>query len=531
MPALPLELLIPAGLSFVLLLAAEALQRLVRIESHPWHPFLNYARICKYVLSWYMISIGFTLCNKWIFRYWRGSGFPYPLLVTSVHMITKVFLTRLVDRCRRAEHRVRPLPWSLYWKGPVSIGICTGLDISFSNLSFLFISVTFYTILKSGAILWILVWAVIMRLEPLTWEIVSICAAVSFGVGLASYGETAFNSAGFVLVTLACASSGLRWALTQLMLEGELNGRDDSMYRSALIGQLSSGRSDVDGTGGNADSDCNIQGRSDPRDCGRHRCNTARDPPLVDHAHTPVNGSEAHSVSVQHPQAFEILYHLTPASAIICVAAFLVVEWKSCVQSHVFKDLALLFQLLAILLVGGLISFLLVLTEVKLVKISSSLTMSMFGALKEVRHFPFVLSEVRRTPKDRKLFYLPKNCLRYIYVRLRQVITVAISMVVFHDDVSLLNVFGLFVAILGAICYKRYKEKVSSAGSSNVAFGRNHGGREQLQRCSACLPTTSRASSIEDDSSEDGEEILQAVGGRGMDREMEMFNFNHAELA
>ncbi|EWM29182.1 solute carrier family 35 member c2 [Nannochloropsis gaditana] len=494
MPALPLELLIPAGLSFVLLLAAEALQRLVRIESHPWHPFLNYARICKYVLSWYMISIGFTLCNKWIFRYWRGSGFPYPLLVTSVHMITKVFLTRLVDRCRRAEHRVRPLPWSLYWKGPVSIGICTGLDISFSNLSFLFISVTFYTILKSGAILWILVWAVIMRLEPLTWEIVSICAAVSFGVGLASYGETAFNSAGFVLVTLACASSGLRWALTQLMLEGELNGRDDSMYRSALIGQLSSGRSDVDGTGGNADSDCNIQGRSDPRDCGRHRCNTARDPPLVDHAHTPVNGSEAHSVSVQHPQAFEILYHLTPASAIICVAAFLVVEWKSCVQSHVFKDLALLFQLLAILLVGGLISFLLVLTEVKLVKISSSLTMSMFGALKEV-------------------------------------ITVAISMVVFHDDVSLLNVFGLFVAILGAICYKRYKEKVSSAGSSNVAFGRNHGGREQLQRCSACLPTTSRASSIEDDSSEDGEEILQAVGGRGMDREMEMFNFNHAELA
>jgi hypothetical protein len=50
----------------------------------------------------------------------------------------------------------------------------------------------------------------------------------------------------------------------------------------------------------------------------------------------------------------------------------------------VFQDAASLAQLLVILILGGLISFLLVMAEVKLVKISSSLTMSMFGAVKEV---------------------------------------------------------------------------------------------------------------------------------------------------
>jgi len=39
-------------------------------------------------------------------------------------------------------------------RSAVPIGICTGADVAFSNLSFLFISVTFYTILKAGSLLW-----------------------------------------------------------------------------------------------------------------------------------------------------------------------------------------------------------------------------------------------------------------------------------------------------------------------------------------------------------------------------------------
>jgi hypothetical protein len=53
---------------------------------------------------------------------------------------------------------------------------------------------------------------------------------------------------------------------------------------------------------------------------------------------------------------------------------------------------------------------------VKLVKISSSLTMSMFGALKEVRHFPYVLSRSTQDSKGLQVV-LPSKILSSIYLR------------------------------------------------------------------------------------------------------------------
>jgi solute carrier family 35 protein C2 len=36
----------------------------------------------------------------------------------------------------------------------IPIGVCTGVDVAFSNLSLMYITITFYTILKSGSLLW-----------------------------------------------------------------------------------------------------------------------------------------------------------------------------------------------------------------------------------------------------------------------------------------------------------------------------------------------------------------------------------------
>jgi len=410
MSVLSVELLVPAVLCLLLLVAANVLQRRIRTESHPWHPGLRYVRISKYVLSWYIISISFTLCNKWVLRYWHGDGFPFPMFVTACHMTIKFCLTRFINRCcTRPERRVRPLPWHTYLRGPIPIGMCTAVDVAFSNLSFMFISVTFYTILKSGALIWILVWAVIMRLEPLTGEIVAICALVSMGVSLASYGEASFSLVGFILVTAACASSGLRWALTQIMLEGKGglgSDREEALHRSTLINQWGEGEGDMDeeeddfsrsdhlqrnSSGNGGSSSREICGSDQLQQEHRRRRSSTGHHPLGDQE----GGAAAMDLSltspspsppVHHPRAFEILYHVSPASALSCVTVFLVVELQPCMRSPVFHDTALLAQLFVIIFLGGLISFLLVMAEVKLVKISSSLTMSMFGAVKEVRN-------------------------------------------------------------------------------------------------------------------------------------------------
>lgn len=71
-------------------------------------------------------------------------------------MTTKLCITRAINApcCVRPEKRIKPLPCAEAARGPIPIGVCTAMDVAFSNLSFLFISVTFYTILKASAVLW-----------------------------------------------------------------------------------------------------------------------------------------------------------------------------------------------------------------------------------------------------------------------------------------------------------------------------------------------------------------------------------------
>ncbi|GAB5029659.1 solute carrier family 35 member c2 [Nannochloropsis oceanica] len=524
MSVLSVELLVPIVICFLLLVAANLLQRRIRAESHPWHPWLRYVRISKYVLSWYIISISFTLCNKWVLRYWHGDGFPFPIFVTAMHMTIKFCLTRVINRCCiRPERRVRPLPLWTSLRGPIPIGVLTGVDVVLSNLSFMFISVTFYTILKSGALIWILIWAVIMRLEPLTMEIVAICVLVSMGVSLASYGEASFSLVGFILVTAACASSGLRWALTQVMLEGKGglgSDRQEVLHRSTLVNQLGEGEWDVDeeedefrgndghnglqGNGGGS-SRGEVRGRDHQPEQHRRRQSTAHHPPSdQDGGSATIDASllpPMPAPSVHHPRAFEILYHVSPASALSCVTVFLMVELQPCLRSPVFHDGASLSQLLVILILGGLISFLLVLAEVKLVKISSSLTMSMFGAVKEI-------------------------------------ITVALSMMVFHDDVSPLNVSGLLLAIVGAVWYRQYKQKPGSSLSIYLSSAGEAGGEGSSSVGGMRTPTTESGifhlnefSSDEEEEEEDDDRAVGRVPGDEEAVEVEMYNISRAQLA
>lgn len=151
------ELLIPLVLCLLLLALATAAHRVLkRDEAHRLHAHLRAVRIAQCVLSWYLVSISFTLWNKFVLRYWRGGGFPFPVFVTLTHMTTKLCITRLLNaRCLvRADRKITALPCGEAIRGPVPIGVCTAMDVALSNLSFLFISVAFYTILKASAVLW-----------------------------------------------------------------------------------------------------------------------------------------------------------------------------------------------------------------------------------------------------------------------------------------------------------------------------------------------------------------------------------------
>ncbi|KAL4147084.1 hypothetical protein PRNP1_010840 [Phytophthora ramorum] len=191
--------------------------------SVPFPVALHALDVSVFVVLWYAVSIGMTLFNKWFLRVWAGGGYPFATTMTCINMFVKCLLSRVVDRCSsggcNGNGAMLALPSNIYWKLAVPIGVCTALDIMLSNLSLFYITVTFYTIVKSGGNVWNLLFSICLGHQRPSWPLVVVILLISSGIGLASYGSAHFVLYGFVLVLAASVIGTLRWVLTQSMLQ------------------------------------------------------------------------------------------------------------------------------------------------------------------------------------------------------------------------------------------------------------------------------------------------------------------------
>ncbi|KAF2135040.1 TPT-domain-containing protein [Dothidotthia symphoricarpi CBS 119687] len=192
---------------------------------------------------WYLFSISISVYNKWMFKEEKGDGetkniFPFPLFTTCLHMIVQFSLATLVlfmVPSLRPRHdslnphaaggRVEPMdpkkPLMTKWfyfsrLGPC--GVATGMDIGLGNTSLKFISLTFFTMCKSSALGFVLIFAFLFRLEQPSWRLVFIILIMTLGVVMMVAGEAAFHALGFILVMASACASGFRWSLTQILL-------------------------------------------------------------------------------------------------------------------------------------------------------------------------------------------------------------------------------------------------------------------------------------------------------------------------
>ncbi|KAI1755294.1 triose-phosphate transporter family-domain-containing protein [Xylaria castorea] len=185
---------------------------------------------------WYIFSLSISLYNKWMF----DSGqlnFPFPLFTTSMHMLVQFSLASLVlylipslrpnnaarnsdlGRSRHESEPDRPIMTKLFYFTRIGpCGAATGLDIGLGNTSLKFITLTFYTMCKSSALAFVLLFAFLFRLETPTWRLVAIIATMTTGVIMMVAGEIEFHLGGFALIISSAFFSGFRWGLTQILL-------------------------------------------------------------------------------------------------------------------------------------------------------------------------------------------------------------------------------------------------------------------------------------------------------------------------
>ncbi|XP_058095511.1 probable sugar phosphate/phosphate translocator At1g06470 [Magnolia sinica] len=181
-------------------------------------------RTLFYILVWYTFSTCLTLYNKTLLGDKLGK-FPAPFLMNTIHFGMQAILSKAIVRfwSQKLQPSVK-MSWRDYFLKVVPTAIGTALDINLSNVSLVFISVTFATMCKSASPIFLLLFAFAFKLESPSIKLLGIIFIISIGVLLTVAKETEFEFWGFVFVMLAAIMSGFRWSMTQILLQKEAYG-------------------------------------------------------------------------------------------------------------------------------------------------------------------------------------------------------------------------------------------------------------------------------------------------------------------
>ncbi|CAN1160769.1 Probable sugar phosphate/phosphate translocator At1g06470 [Linum perenne] len=175
-----------------------------------------------FILVWYTFSTVLTLYNKTLLGDHLGK-FPAPLLMNAFHFGMQACLSTFITWywSHRFETTVA-MSWRDYFVRVVPTAIGTAMDVNLSNASLVFISVTFATMCKSAAPIFLILFAFAFRLETPSIKLLGIMMVISIGILLTVARETEFEFWGFVFVMLAAVMSGFRWCMTQMLLQVSL---------------------------------------------------------------------------------------------------------------------------------------------------------------------------------------------------------------------------------------------------------------------------------------------------------------------
>ncbi|KAK6454243.1 triose-phosphate transporter family-domain-containing protein [Scheffersomyces xylosifermentans] len=216
-----------------------------------------------YISGWYFFSLSISIYNKWMFG--TGLDFKFPILITSFHQFCLMVLSSLVLYFRPGlrpaisnntinnnninnnnsilnnnnasdkkdssnvgfleflmSFRMDP---STYIQQIYPCSLASAGDIGLSNVSFKFISLSLYTMLKTSSLMFVLMFGLLFRLERFNWRLIVIVLVMTASVLMmvkkpeSEVAEDDHSSVGIILVIGACMMSGLRWSFTQLLLK------------------------------------------------------------------------------------------------------------------------------------------------------------------------------------------------------------------------------------------------------------------------------------------------------------------------
>ncbi|KAF9205314.1 Triose-phosphate Transporter [Haplosporangium sp. Z 27] len=313
-----------------------------------------------YVFAWYGCSTSLSFYNKWLFSP-HHYNFRFPLFTTCLHMIAQFALSSLTLSLIPSLRPSSVPTANDFGTKIMPCAIASGLDVGLSNNSLKSITLAFYTMCKSSSLAFVLLFAFVFKLERPTWTLAGVIGVICAGLFMMVMSEVNFVLVGFIQVMLASVLGGLRWSLTQLLLE---------------------------------------------------------------HSDTK-SGSLANPIST--------IFFLSPIMGICLFAvAGLFEGYGDIFSSEFFQSVGSTLGTLGLLFLGGIFAFAMVLAEFNLIARTSVVSLSVLGIIKEV-------------------------------------VTIVISSLVFHDRLTMVNILGLFITLSGIGFYHFMKLREMKAKASRAA--------------------------------------------------------------
>ncbi|XP_037077630.1 solute carrier family 35 member C2-like [Pollicipes pollicipes] len=168
------------------------------------------------LLTYFFFSISLTFYQKSLLQELR-----FPLSIVLAHLTVKFLLAATVRNYLECTYNTQrtTLSWRQFWRKMSAPGVLSALDIGLSQWSFEFITVTLYTMTKSTSVIFIYVCALFLRIEQLQWSMALVVTLISGGLVIFTYESTTFHLLGFLMALAAALSSGLRWTLSQILMQ------------------------------------------------------------------------------------------------------------------------------------------------------------------------------------------------------------------------------------------------------------------------------------------------------------------------
>ncbi|WWC93683.1 hypothetical protein V866_000519 [Kwoniella sp. B9012] len=171
---------------------------------------------------WMACSISVILYNKYIFDRFDGLNFPYPVFLTTWHLIFSAISTRILQRTTTLVDGAKDIDMTRdrWVRSILPIGALFSGSLILSNYAYLSLSVSFIQMLKAFVPVAILLISFAFKIQEPNRRLMAIVLMISTGCALAAYGEVHFELFGFICQCAAIAFEASRLVMIQILLHG-----------------------------------------------------------------------------------------------------------------------------------------------------------------------------------------------------------------------------------------------------------------------------------------------------------------------